>query len=103
MRTVTMFGKTWHLREERYANNDRPALCLTDSDTGEPGPTVTINVPSAFVPPGHVIIREYSETVGVLDVLLAAEVIGPPSTYVKTGFVTVPVCPLIDPDASILE
>lgn len=42
--------------------------------------------------PDEVAIKDYSENVGMLKALLAAEIITQPHRYIQSGFVSFPVC-----------
>jgi hypothetical protein len=96
---ITWLDTRWTVSLSSYTNNARPALILTDADTWQPGPVVTVNLPNEDIPKDHVAIRDYSETVGILDVLIEAGIVEEPVRHAKSGFVTIPICKLADPNA----
>jgi hypothetical protein len=79
----------------RYYPNDRYAIALTDEDTGEPVVIATTNVPDCPLEREEVIIKDYAENEGVLEVLMDAKVVSPPLRYVRTGYVLCPVCRIL--------
>ena len=95
MRTV--YFKQWNCKVKRnsYMDNDRVALQLVDSTTGEPIAHATINIPHIPLEADEVIIKDYSENEGMLSALIEAGIVGEPLYYVPTGFVECPVCKLL--------
>jgi len=79
----------------RKYGNDRTALILTDVEDGSPVATATINIPEFPLAKEYVIIKDYSENEGMLDALMKAGVVGKPTRFVQSGFVTCPVCKLL--------
>ena len=79
---------------ESYANK-RKAICLTDAEDGSPIATASINVPDADIADDEVIVKDYSENKGMLDALVDAGVVSPPTGHVNSGFITAPVCKLL--------
>lgn len=55
--------------------NKRPALALIDAITGEIIATASINMPEVPLDEGEIIIKDYSENVGMLAALLAVGII----------------------------
>jgi len=84
------------LKVEAYSNG-RTALCLIDAEDGSPVCTATINVPEVELKPNEVIIKNYSENEGILDVLVNAGIVTPTGRYISIGYVSCPVC-IIDPN-----
>jgi hypothetical protein len=71
------------------------AIQLVDAEDGAPIATATINVPDAELPEDQVVIKDYSENAGMLDVLYEAGIISDPIGFVMTGFVPSPICKLL--------
>ena len=89
----------------KYANN-RTALVLTNAEsveeygyTAAPGTQLiavaTVNIPEEKLVKNEVIIKDYSENEGMIQVLMDAKVISEPLRYAKTGYVTCAVCKLL--------
>lgn len=78
--------------------NGRTAISLVSSIDGddvckgEPIATATVNIPDVALSPDEVIIKNYSENEGVLDVLLKAGIVELSGRTIKSGFVTMPIC-----------
>lgn len=86
--------RTWDCRLDikRYSNG-RPALLLRDSLTGEPVAVCTVNVPEAALDRDEIIIKDYAENDGVLNTLVAADLVFLPHRFVTIGHgIQVPVC-----------
>jgi hypothetical protein len=88
----------------RHYSNGRPAveyLMLSDepelAEMGymESACVATLNLPDEDLEADEVIIKDYSENQGIYDCMLKAGHIGPASRYVKSGFITAPVCKLL--------
>ena len=77
---------------ERYRNN-RIALTLVDEDNGEPVATATTNLPDISLDEDEVIIKNYSENEGILQVLIKANIVKSPERFVDAG--RFPVCRLV--------
>lgn len=77
-----------------YFNGLRLALCLKDSEFA-PYCTATVNMPEVPVPDGHVLIKNWGENRGILDVLQAAGIVGAPVSTVPAGFEEARCCPLL--------
>jgi hypothetical protein len=75
--------------------NGRVALRLVDAYGGAPVATATVNLPDEVMEPGEVAIKDYSENEGMLATLVAAGIVGEPVRTVSSGWVTVPICPLL--------
>ena len=78
-------------------NTGGHAIILTDTMDGEQVAVATINVPIAgLIAPDEVVIKDYSENEGLLEILVEAGVISKPLTYVSVSrFVEAPVCKLL--------
>lgn len=76
-------------------NNCRTAIELVDEKDGEPVLMATVNIPEAHIESDEVIIKNYSENEGILEVLIEAEIISGPIDYVQSDFVECPVCKLL--------
>jgi hypothetical protein len=93
--------KSWncYIVFTKYRDNDRTAILLKDTSDSGPVATATINLPDVKLEEDEVIIKDYSENEGMVKCLIEAGVISSVVAYVKTGFVTVPICKLnIDPN-----
>lgn len=91
-RRVTFQG--WACRVERasYGQSGRIALPLYGLEDGSPVAVATVNLPELALAPDEVLIKDYSENAGMLDLLVAAGVVGPPLREVRSGYVTLYVC-----------
>lgn len=87
--------KNWSCNIERaYYGNGRTALELVDED-GDPITVATVNIPEVPQSRDEVFIKDWSENEGMVEALVAAEVISEPIGEVPTGFVTAKVCKLL--------
>jgi hypothetical protein len=77
--------------------NGRPAIQLRSADKLDPGPvlTATVNLPEIPIETDEVIIKDYSENEGILEVLIEAGIISEPNWTIKSDHVTFPVCRLL--------
>lgn len=67
------------------------------SDTEGPIAIATTNFPGSLLS-NDVAIRNYSENEGLLDWLLSVNIIAPPHRYIRSGYVSYPICKLlVDP------
>jgi len=85
---------TGHIVKQEY-NNGRVALEMvgTGKHEGEPILVATINVPNEKLAKDEVIIKNYSENQGILDVLVMARIISAPIRETENeGF---PICKLL--------
>lgn len=92
--TVKFQKWTCVLNFEKY-QNDRTAIELVDKKNGEPVLMATVNLPDEHIAKDEVIIKNYSENEGILDILVKAKIISEPLRYLETGHVKVPVCKLL--------
>lgn len=54
-----------------------------------------------MLPPGHVAIKDYSENSGMLQLLLDAKIVDKPINYYRSGFVEIPICPVLVPTKEV--
>lgn len=80
-----------------YQNNGRPALEIIDESEGYPETVAipTVNLPYEGIGPNEVFIKNWSENEGVLEDLIAMEIISKPLGSVKTGFCVAYRCKLL--------
>ena len=77
--------------------NERPAIILTDAEDGSGVAYATINLPKVELDRNEVVIKDYSENEGMLNVLVEAGVISEPIRSVPVSmFVKAPVCNLLN-------
>jgi hypothetical protein len=76
-------------------SNGRTAMELVEIGTEEPVLVATVNIPFEALMKDEVIIKNYSENEGILEVLIAANVISEPIRYASTGWTSSPVCKLL--------
>lgn len=103
MSTVVNFiGYRCSVELAKYKNG-RLALQLVAAEAdaerglfkGEPIAMATINIPEIALNANEVIIKDYSENEGMLEVLQEAGIVSDPIEFIQTGFVTVPVVALL--------
>lgn len=80
---------------DTYQNGGH-AIRIFESDGG-PWTTATTWVDG--LEPDEVAIKNYSENVGMLKMLLDAEIVAPPHRFHNSGWVTIPVCRLLKTEA----
>lgn len=81
------------VRFKRYG--DGSLALVIESLTGERLCVATTAVEGAYVPPGLVLIKDYSENEGVLEALVKAGIVEEPTDAVASGFAMIPVCKLL--------
>lgn len=81
-----------YIVEKTYSNPSNLCLEIHDFTMGHALLIATTNVAGHTCPPGHVLIKNWSENEGVYEALLAAGVIGPVKKHIGTGFVTAYEC-----------
>lgn len=74
-------------------DNGRVALLLV-CENGEPYDKATVNLPDVPMEPDEVAIRDYSEGTGMLDFLIANDVVYPPHNFAQSGYILAPICRL---------
>jgi hypothetical protein len=77
-------------------DNDRIAIQLLDAEDNSPIATASINLPDIELEKDEVIIKDYSENEGILQVLLDAGILEKTGKSVNVGFVNVKICKLIN-------
>ena len=77
----------------KYRDGNK-ALVLTDIEDGLPIANASVNLPDHNIPKGYIAIKNYSENEGILSTLVKAGIVDFPTSYVKNGFVEIPVCKL---------
>lgn len=88
--------KRWNcVLEFGQYNNDRTAIELVDKKNGEPVLVATVNIPSEKLADDEIIIKNWSENEGILDVLKNAGIISDTIRKVPTGFVEADVVKLL--------
>lgn len=88
--------KKWNCRLEKgIYNNGRTALELINVKNDEPVLCATVNVPEIDIEKDEVVIKNYSENQGVLDVLVKAKIISEPIRFITTGLTSSPICKLL--------
>lgn len=100
---IIKFKKWECLPEIGWYSNGRVAISLISAVNGEPIAVGTVNVPSADVPGGHVLIKNWSENSGMVTALKEAGIIEAPVGVVMTGFVQAPVCKLTEKGLELVE
>ena len=78
----------------KYRDGNRVAILLIHPD-GERLCTATVNIPEATLREGEVIIKDYSENVGVFDTLVANGIIADAGRSVACGYVEARVAKLL--------
>lgn len=92
-KTVEFVGVTCDVDITTYQKG-APSIQLYCVATGEPVATATVDI-NKPLPENHVAVKDYSENTGMLKVLVEAEVVSEPTTYIANGFVRIPVCKLL--------
>lgn len=88
--------KDWQCRVQmRKYHNGQAAIQLVDANDGDAICTASVCLPDHAQLPGWVFIKDWSENQGVLDALIAANVIEDTGQRLPSGFVLVAVCKLI--------
>jgi hypothetical protein len=80
---------------EEYADNGRKAIKLIDQEDGMPFCMATINVPQIPLLNDEVIIKNYSENAGVLEMLEGAGYIQDTGNIVYVGMAEANICKLL--------
>ena len=81
-----------HVQWGRYPNG-RVAIQLMDEEG--PVATATVNVPEADLAADEVIVKDYAENAGVLDLLVLMGVATPTGRRIPVGYVEAPVARLL--------
>lgn len=83
----------------RKYNNGRSALELLefDPDYGyTPYAVATVNLPDVLLQPNEVLVKDYAENEGILNFLVANNIVTPTQNGVQSGYVWIPVAILND-------
>lgn len=97
MSNVVFCGFNCEVAKRKYSNGRTALELIAANDTddvckGEPIAMATVNIPEETLSPEEVIIKDYSENEGMLDVLLKAGIVELSGRSIRTGFVTCPIC-----------
>jgi len=95
MKTVKFLQYNCRVCITKYAN-DRIAIQLFDVEDNSSVATASINLPDIKLEKDEVIIKDYSENKGLLQVLLDAGIVEKTGKSANVGFVTVEICKLIN-------
>jgi hypothetical protein len=93
-KSVTFLGQQCNVEFGKYSNG-RVAIGLVISSTGEPMTVASINFPFVEMANDEVAIKNYSENEGILDLLIAANIISTPVRFTQSGFIQSPICKII--------
>lgn len=88
---ISFKGYLCTIHKFRYSNNNL-ALMLRDANDGSPITKATINIPQAELKVDEVIIKDYAENEGLLDVLVKEGIVESPHDFYQAGYVKVPIC-----------
>ena len=78
-----------------FYKGDRTAIMLTDLEDKQLVAVATVNIPECFLNTDEVLIKNWSENKGVLDVLAKAGVIEDTGRTYPTGFCHANICKLL--------
>jgi hypothetical protein len=94
---LTAFGQTRDvvIQLHKYENG-RTAIQLIDATDGEPYAVASVNMPNVLLADNEVLIKDYSENLGILDFLIKNNIVTPTPNGVNSGFVWLPVVILND-------
>jgi len=90
---VEFSGYTCIVKKSQY-HNDRTAIILVDAGTGEYFLTASINAPEINLKENEILIKNYSENEGILEVLTKAGLIEP-ICEIPANFVRYNLCKLL--------
>lgn len=79
----------------KYANNNRLAITLKSSKSGEPMMIATVNLIDEPLTDDCVHIKNWSENKGILDSLVKAGIIEDTGQKIPTGYVEANLCKLL--------
>lgn len=92
---MKMYGVRLSVVFKKYYDNGRTAITLIDQEDGMPYCTATINVPEIDLLPDEVIIKNYSENEGILELLEKAGYIQDTGDIVYVGMAEANICKLL--------
>jgi hypothetical protein len=93
-REIILNGQRHDLYFANYSDGMRTALILMTKQH-EVAMIATVNVPEEHIEEDEVIIKNYSENEGILDVLIDAGIISKPLRSVEVGYALVHICKLL--------
>lgn len=76
--------------------NGRTAIQLNDATDGHPYAVASVNMPNVLLDDNEVLIKDYSENLGILDFLIKNNIVTPTPNGVNVGYVWLPVVILND-------
>ena len=91
---VTFNDTEIELEFANYQNNNNVYIGANEVETGEPFMDVSVNT-NVKLADDEVGIKNYSENEGILDVLVAAEIVSNPIRTIPSGHINVQVCKLL--------
>lgn len=71
--------------------NGRTSIWLFD-ERNNPYMKATVNIPDVVIDDDEVIIKNYAENEGILEVLINERIVFPTGRMVRTGYTECPVC-----------
>jgi hypothetical protein len=95
MKTVKFLQYNCKVCITRYSN-DKIAIQLFDVEDNSTVATASINLPHIELEKDEVIIKDYSENEGLLQVLLDAKIVETTGKSINVGYVKVQICKLIN-------
>lgn len=89
---LTFLGMNGHLGFYKF-NNDRHALIIED----EQGTIAqcNVNIPEIPLAEDEILVKNYSENEGMLDLLIREKVVEDTGRRIQSGFITLPVCKIL--------
>jgi hypothetical protein len=90
-------GEKLRLSFSRYAHNNRVCIELISVEDHMPYAVATVNVPHVELEEGEVLIKNYSENEGVLEMLEKEKVVIRTGRTIQSGHVDIPICKLLVP------
>lgn len=94
--TLYIDDEPLRLSFSRYENH-RLAIELISMNDHMPYAVATVNIPHANLNEGEVLIKNYSENEGILEVLEKEKIVERTGRTITSGFVTIDVCKLLIP------
>ncbi len=95
VKDVIFKGEIFEVHIQKYFNNDRKAIICQKKVDPEYDYVATINIPEENIDQNMVIIKNYSENEGILDMLIKEKIVTKPIRYTQTGTELSPVCILL--------
>ena len=92
--TVQFKGWTCNVVKHTYSNG-RPALQLYAVDDGIAVAKATVNVPEIVIPDTLVLIKDWAENEGILNVLVSEGIVKDTGHQIQCGYVYANVCELL--------